>query len=135
MFTTHLEKIFKDENLKIQSHSLHPGVVNTDLFENSSTTYIPWIRDLLFKVSFKLTLIHFFNCLLNFLLRLQTPEEGARTIMYAAISPKLEDKGGSYLSNCSKSKINPITNNVAACKKLFDFTLDSLKIKDFGISQ
>lgn len=50
MFSKHLETIFREENLNIQSHSLHPGVVNTDLFQNSSTTYIPWIREIFFKV-------------------------------------------------------------------------------------
>lgn len=51
LFTKSLEKIFADHELKIQSHSLHPGVVNTDLFEHSSTDYIPWMRKLFFKVS------------------------------------------------------------------------------------
>jgi len=51
LFTQHLEKIFAARSLKIQNHSLHPGVVNTELFENTSTDYVPWIRKLLFKVS------------------------------------------------------------------------------------
>lgn len=51
LFTRSLERIFAEHELKIQSHSLHPGVVNTDLFEHSSTDYVPWVRKLFFKVS------------------------------------------------------------------------------------
>lgn len=58
LFTKSLEKIFAEHGLKIQSHSLHPGVVNTDLFEHSSTDYVPWIRKLFFKVCvFKMSLL------------------------------------------------------------------------------
>ena len=50
LFSKSLEKVFAEHELKIQSSSLHPGVVNTDLFEHSSTDYVPWIRKLFFKV-------------------------------------------------------------------------------------
>lgn len=50
MFTNHLEKIFKENGLKIQSNSVHPGIVDTELFANSSTDYIPWLRKIFFKV-------------------------------------------------------------------------------------
>jgi NAD(P)-dependent dehydrogenase (short-subunit alcohol dehydrogenase family) len=50
LFTRSLEKLFAEHNLKLQSHSLHPGVVNTELFEHSSTDYVPWVRKL-FKVN------------------------------------------------------------------------------------
>lgn len=50
LFTKHINLQFEEDEEPIQSHSLHPGVVNTDLFEHSSTTYVPWVRQLLFKV-------------------------------------------------------------------------------------
>lgn len=53
LFTKHLEDLFVQNGLKIQTHSLHPGVVDTELFVHSSTDYIPWLRRLLFKVSEK----------------------------------------------------------------------------------
>jgi NAD(P)-dependent dehydrogenase (short-subunit alcohol dehydrogenase family) len=110
LFSKHLEAIFKERGLHIQSHSLHPGVVNTDIFENSSTSYIPWFRQLLFK----------------------TPEEGSRTIVYAAIHPKLEGKGGTYFSNCFYARSHPLTKNPTELKKFFDFTCTMLNIKNFG---
>lgn len=50
LFSKHLDKICREENFNVQSHSLHPGVVNTDLFEHSSTSYVPIMRSVLFKV-------------------------------------------------------------------------------------
>jgi len=50
-FTKHLETIFAERDLKIQAHSIHPGIVNTDLFSNSSNTHIPWFKDFMYKVS------------------------------------------------------------------------------------
>lgn len=50
LFTKSLEKLFAENQLAIQSTSLHPGIVNTDLFEHSSTDYVPWVRKLFFKV-------------------------------------------------------------------------------------
>lgn len=109
LFAKHIDLQFEMDQLPIQSHSLHPGVVNTDLFENSSTNYIPWIRQLLFK----------------------NPEQGSRTVVYAAIDPKLEGKGGTYLSNCRVAGCHRHWKNSVQCDKLFQFTCDTLGIKDF----
>lgn len=51
LFTNHLQALLSQNGLKMQTNSLHPGVVDTDLFANSSTDYIPWFRTLMFKVS------------------------------------------------------------------------------------
>lgn len=91
-------------------HSVHPGIVNTDLFENSGSAYFPWIRKFIYK----------------------TPEEGARTILYAATSPKVEDQSGTYLSNCNEASYHKAADDEDECKKLFDFTCNLLKIENFG---
>ncbi|CAG9809471.1 unnamed protein product [Chironomus riparius] len=110
LFTKHLQVLLSQNGLKMQTNSLHPGVVDTDLFANSSTDYIPWFRTIMFK----------------------TPEEGSRTIIYASISPKLEGKGGLYLSNCTIMPPNDVANNPQECKKLFDYCCKLLKIENFG---
>lgn len=83
--------------------------MDTDLFENSTTAYVPWIKKLFFK----------------------TPEQGSRTIVHAAISPKLEQHGGSYLSNCRITKMGDMAYNDAECEKLFGYTCALLKIQNF----
>lgn len=50
-FTKHLDNVLKRKGLNIQVHSTHPGIVNTDLFEHSSNTYIPWFKDIFYKVN------------------------------------------------------------------------------------
>lgn len=51
LFTRHLQKLFNlNPDTHVQVHAVHPGVVDTDLFIHSSTTYIPWFKKFLFKV-------------------------------------------------------------------------------------
>jgi hypothetical protein len=39
----------------------------------------------------------------------QTCEQGADTILYAALSPDLEGRGGLYLDNCQEAKSNDVS--------------------------
>lgn len=63
----------------------------------------------------------------------QSVEQGARTIIFAAISRELEGKGGAYLTNCLiKTPVNELAYDDAECEKLFDYTCNMLKIENFG---
>uniref|UniRef100_A0A1A9WIU1 Uncharacterized protein n=1 Tax=Glossina brevipalpis TaxID=37001 RepID=A0A1A9WIU1_9MUSC len=110
--TRHLQSVLDLQGLPVLVLAVHPGIVNTDLFEYTSTTSVPFIKKLIFK----------------------TPEEGSRTPVFAAISPKLEDReGGLYLSNCRKAlSINPVALNPKKCEKFFKFSCDLLGIEEFG---
>lgn len=112
MFAKQLQMWLDGNQLPIQTHSLHPGVVDTDLFEHtaSSSMGISWFKKLFFK----------------------SAEEGSRTITYAAISPRIESKGGSYLSNCRFVRSHRMAKDKPLCKKLFEYTCDILQIKEFG---
>lgn len=109
LFTVHLNGLLEKKGDHVQVESCHPGVVNTDLFEHSSTTYIPWMRKALFK----------------------NPEEGSRTVVHAAIAKKLEGKGGNYISNCRIGKTHKLANDLIECEKFFRYTCDMLNIKEF----
>lgn len=50
-FSKHLNVLLKEQGAKVQVHSVHPGIVNTDLFEHSVNTAIPWFKNLFYKVS------------------------------------------------------------------------------------
>lgn len=108
--TRHLNQMLRKEKANVEIFAVHPGVVDTDLFEYSATTAIPFLKKLIFK----------------------TPERGSRTVVFAAIDPRLEGEGGSYLSNGGKSQIHPDAKDPQKCEKLFRFSLDLLKIKKFG---
>lgn len=49
-FTRYLDRVLKEKGVNVQVHSVHPGIVNTDLFVHSSTTMVPWLVSLIYKV-------------------------------------------------------------------------------------
>lgn len=110
MFAKHLQLWLQAKDYPVQTNSLHPGVVDTELFENTASTSIGWFKKIFFK----------------------SAEAGSRTITYAAISPGIENKGGSYLSNCRFVRSHKMAKDQPLCKKLFEYTCDILKIKEFG---
>ncbi|KAM8712072.1 hypothetical protein ACLKA7_012574 [Drosophila subpalustris] len=109
-FTRHLQTLLDREQSHVQVNVVHPGIVDTDLFEHSATTSVPFLKKIFFK----------------------TPERGSRTVVFAAIDPSLEGRGGIYLSNCSKGPVHASAKNPAKCEKCFQFSCDLLKIKDYG---
>lgn len=56
----------------------------------------------------------------------QTPEEGARSIAYASVSPKLEGCGG-YYGNCQPLKNLPYADDEETQKKLYDTSIVMVK--------
>ncbi|XP_053962188.1 dehydrogenase/reductase SDR family member on chromosome X [Anastrepha ludens] len=108
--TRHQQTILDAQSAHVQVNAVHPGIVDTDLFEHSATTYVPFVKKLLFK----------------------TPEQGSRTVVFAAIDPRVEGKGGTYLSNGGLGQMHPDAKNPAKCEKLFKYTCELLKIEDFG---
>lgn len=51
LFTRHLQLVInQDEDWHVQVHAVHPGVVDTDLFQHCSLTYVSWFKKLFFKV-------------------------------------------------------------------------------------
>lgn len=51
LFSNHLDNVLKESKSHVQVHSVHPGVVNTDLFDGTPLkNYAPWILKL-FKVT------------------------------------------------------------------------------------
>ncbi|KAI8123964.1 hypothetical protein FF38_08717 [Lucilia cuprina] len=111
--TRHLQALLDKENANVQVIAIHPGIVDTDLFEHSATTSVPFFKKLVFK----------------------TPEQGSRTPVYAAISPRVEGQGGTYLSNCRKGPIHPVALNREKCEKFFNYSCELLNIKQFGAEQ
>lgn len=108
-----MQQLLDTDNAYVQVIAVHPGVVDTELFEHSATTSVPWFNKMMFK----------------------TPEEGARTPVYAAISPRIEGQGGLYLSNCRKAAIHPHALNAEKCEKFFKYSCDLLKIEQYGSGQ
>ncbi|EDW73743.1 uncharacterized protein Dwil_GK19530 [Drosophila willistoni] len=110
LYTRHLQTLLDAENAHVQVNVVHPGIVDTDLFEHSATTSVPLFKKLFFK----------------------TPERGSRTVVFAAIDPSIEGQGGTYLSNGGKGPFHSDAKKPAKCEQLFQFSCDLLKIKQYG---
>lgn len=52
MFTKTLQEHFEEKKLPIMAFSVHPGIVNTDLFEHTYIKrYLSWVMQIFFKVN------------------------------------------------------------------------------------
>lgn len=112
MFTQYLDRLLQEKNYPVRVYAVHPGIVNTDIFDDTLIKILcplP-IRQLLFKM----------------------PEEGATSIVYACISPDLEDIGGVYISNCTITKPYDYVTKKSIQNKLFEVTKDILNVENFG---
>ncbi|ODM97603.1 Retinol dehydrogenase 12 [Orchesella cincta] len=92
MFTKQLEKRLQEEKANIHTYSVHPGAIPTDLWSEAGGFH------------------SFVSCFLKPLL--PDMEDGADAIIYAALSSKLESKGGSYLERLRLTNVSSRANNV-----------------------
>ncbi|KAK9711467.1 short chain dehydrogenase [Popillia japonica] len=113
LFGLYLNEILKERKSNVRSYVVHPGIVNTELFNNTIVKKTsPFILGLWFK----------------------PPDKGAVPIVFCAISPQAKHLDGCYVSNCLK-KETPVTKNSKDLQqKLFNFSTDLLKIEEFGKS-
>ncbi|XP_063363332.1 retinol dehydrogenase 11-like [Cydia amplana] len=115
MSARYINKILEENGDKVRCYSVHPGIVDTDLFNGTLfRTVFPWAMRLFFK----------------------SPEKGAVSILHACFNKDLEKKGGLYISNCVEGISNKFSKNVEHQKKLFEMSCDLVKIdKDsFGMA-
>ncbi|XP_047120945.1 dehydrogenase/reductase SDR family member on chromosome X isoform X2 [Schistocerca piceifrons] len=111
LFTKKLESLLRESDSHVQVHAVHPGVVNTDLFNDTTLKKIfPWVPPLFFK----------------------TPAQGAITIMHACLSPSLEGHGGNYLSNSRVIANSPKADNKVTQDKLWDAMRKIVEVHMFG---
>ncbi len=105
-FTKSLAEKYGDKG--IMANALHPGVVNTDIWNSAKGVlrFPVWILKL-FMIS---------------------PEKGAETTIYLATQPKLEQKSGLYFKKCKVAKTAPIAEDAGARNKLWDISEKLVKV-------
>uniref|UniRef100_A0A1B6LDN3 Uncharacterized protein n=1 Tax=Graphocephala atropunctata TaxID=36148 RepID=A0A1B6LDN3_9HEMI len=107
MFTQLLDRELRAIDSRVSVVAVHPGIVNTDIFDGTlMKTVMPWAPGLLFK----------------------TPNEGATTVMYAA----LHARGGDYISNGRSTNVSALARDKSKQKQLFSHSLNTLGINSFG---
>ena len=88
----------------VTANSLHPGLVATGLFTNVGS-----VLGLLLQLA------------RPWMLR---PEQGARTCVYAASAPELENVSGRYFDNCRENIPAPAAQDEAAARRLWQVSAE-----------
>ncbi|KAK4886867.1 hypothetical protein RN001_003138 [Aquatica leii] len=84
----------------VTANSLHPGLISTEIIRNPST--------------FLFVMLKIAN-----LIFLKSPEEGAQTTIYAAVSKQLQNVSGQYFDNCKISNPPKLALDVALAKEIW----------------
>jgi len=90
----------KGSSARVTAHSLHPGVIKTEI-----------TRDMGTGVSIFLTLGKPF---------LKTIPQGAATTLYCAVAPPLEKTGGKYFADCAEKQPKPYARDPENARKLWE---------------
>uniref|UniRef100_A0A3P8WYG1 Si:dkey-23o4.6 n=1 Tax=Cynoglossus semilaevis TaxID=244447 RepID=A0A3P8WYG1_CYNSE len=98
----------------VSSFSLHPGVIRTELGRHVQG-WFPLLGALLSLPS---------------LLLMKTPIQGCQTTLYCALTPGLDQKTGSYFSDCAEKEAAPEGRDDAVAKRLWDESARLVGLKD-----
>ncbi|BES90699.1 short chain dehydrogenase [Nesidiocoris tenuis] len=111
LFAINLGKRLERASSKVQVHCVHPGIVNTDLFDGTLLKKtMPWVLTRICK----------------------TAEKGAVSVLHACISPQLDDKTGTYSSNCRIVEPGRNARSRHLRHRIFNKTLENLGLEHFG---
>lgn len=108
LFTNKLAKVLEQE--RIYAFSLHPGVVASNFWSNTTPAFIQNIGNKL----------------------MISPVKGAETSVYLAISKDLEAYNGGYFKKKKKSFPSALALNTEEADKLWAWSLKHAGIQEFG---
>ncbi|KAI5702736.1 hypothetical protein M8J75_003475 [Diaphorina citri] len=95
--TKRLAALFRDNCPNVNIVSVHPGIVDTDLFDGTILKVTaPWILRYICK----------------------SPEEGATTVTHACVGGPINDSGTLYYANCREDIPHPMTEDLATQQTL-----------------
>ncbi|XP_039213719.1 E3 SUMO-protein ligase ZBED1 isoform X3 [Crotalus tigris] len=111
LFSYRLQHLLTLEGSHVMVNVVDPGVVNTDLYQHVCWTakMVKWMTGWLL---------------------LKTPEEGASTSTYAAVSPELEGVGGCYLYHEQRTKSADVSYDDELQKRLWTESCKLVGIPD-----
>ena len=113
MFTKYLDqKLRTAECENVHVNCIHPGVVNTGLFQ-----HVGWTRWFSF-----FPLIFFKNA-----------KQGGESIVYAVTSSNIDGIGGLYIDNGRPVRSSSFVNNVGNQTTLWEKSCEILQISEFGV--
>ena len=114
IFTMEFNRRFESKGVK--SVSLHPGVVRTEIWRPAWERIITTILVIILY-----PLIFLFT---------KSSEQGAQTTLQCALMDHDKLEGGAFYSDCVPTKMNPDGKNEEFGKRLWDVSLELLKMED-----
>lgn len=114
LFTAELQKRLSAKSANVSVSSVHPGVVNSGLYQ-----HLHW---LVLSVQRPLASMFFL-----------TNSEGAWTSLYAAASTEVEKDRGVFYCNCQKHDMLPHAFNAEDARRLWELTEKLIKEKNFPV--
>ncbi|XP_021726679.1 short-chain dehydrogenase TIC 32, chloroplastic-like isoform X2 [Chenopodium quinoa] len=102
-----LARRLKEDRVEITANSVHPGVVDTDIFRHHSL----------------------FRGLVNLVgqLIVKSVQQGAATTCYVALHPDVKGVRGKYFGDCDIAKASSQSNDADLARKLWDFSSNLVK--------
>ncbi|XP_040517058.1 dehydrogenase/reductase SDR family member on chromosome X isoform X1 [Gallus gallus] len=111
LFTYRLQHLLTANGSHVTANVVDPGVVNTELYK-----HVFWV-------------VKVFKWMTAWLL-FKTPEEGASTTIYAAVSPEIEGAGGCYLYNEERTKSADVAYDEELQRRLWTESCKMVGISD-----
>lgn len=113
MFAKELSRRLRESNVKnVNTYSLHPGVVATDLSRHFDA-YIPGLKNV-------------YNFFANVFAK--NAEQGAQTTIYCAVHENCENETGLYYDECSVKKPSADAEDLDLAMRLWDLSWDLVKL-------
>ena len=104
LFTRALAEKLRTRGSRVTINAVHPGIVATDIVVNRANNRFRWVASLM-KILF------------------MTCDEGARTNVYLASEPALNDVSGEYFYRCKIEPSSEASKNLASANRLYDVSL------------
>uniref|UniRef100_A0A8C3EV22 Polyprenol dehydrogenase n=1 Tax=Corvus moneduloides TaxID=1196302 RepID=A0A8C3EV22_CORMO len=111
LFTYRLQHLLTANGSHVTANVVDPGVVNTELYK-----HVFWV----------VKMVKWMTAWLFF----KTPEEGASTTIYAAVSPEMEGAGGCYLYNEERTKSADVAYDEELQRRLWTESCKMVGISD-----
>ncbi|XP_064293670.1 dehydrogenase/reductase SDR family member on chromosome X [Phalacrocorax carbo] len=111
LFTYRLQHLLTANGSHVTANVVDPGVVNTELYK-----HVFWV----------VKVVKWMTAWLLF----KTPEEGASTSIYAAVSPEMEGAGGCYLYNEERTKSADVAYDEELQRRLWTESCKMVGISD-----
>lgn len=118
LFSRELAAKLKEHNIEgVNTYSLHPGVVQTELGRHFNETLFWGARKIIGFILYPF---------------MKSVELGAQTTIYCAVDEKCANETGLYYADCVPTNTSAKAQKDENCKKLWDMSVELVKLGDYN---